>query len=294
MKNTGIIILCCIFVVFAIPIRYLKHIEFNEYKNVISVYNTVKDEIIKMSLEDYVVKVLEKEMPSSFEPEALKAQAVAIRTYALRKSGSEAKEHKGADVCTDFKHCMAYEYNEDNIVKEYKDKYKKAVNDTKGEILTYENKLAATFFFALSAGNTQNCKDVWGTDLPYLRSVDSTSDTLQNNYKSEINLSSDEILQKLGVNLLDGYNLEKFESGYVKNLNAGGKTLSGKEVREKLDLKSSCFEITENDNSFIFTVYGNGHGVGMSQYGANEMAKQGKTYRQILEHYYNGTELATK
>lgn len=293
MKNTGFIILCCIFVVFLLPFSYIKHIEFNDAEEEILVYNTREDKLIKMKLDDYVLKVLEKEMPASFEPEALKAQAVAIRTYALRKKNLLAEEHKGGEICTDFKHCMAYQFD-DNLNSDYENKYRQAVNDTKNEVLVYDNELAATFFFALSGGYTQNCKDVWGQDIPYLRSVESITDKMQQGYESTVVFSKDEILNNLGIDLSKGYKITKYKSGYVENLIVNDKSISGKEVREKLNLKSSYFEIIESNDTYTFKVYGNGHGVGMSQYGANEMAKQGKDYKQILNHYYNGTNLTPK
>ncbi len=291
MKITGIIILYCIFVVFLLPISHIKHIELNKQDNEIIVYNTEEDTTNKMMLEEYVLKVLEKEMPSSFESEALKAQAVAIRTYALKKKNSALEEHKGGDVCTDYKHCMAFQLNEDNLSYEQITKYKQAVNDTKNQILTYNDEPAATFFFALSNGYTQNCKDVWGSDIPYLRSVTSENDKTQESYISTSTFSKEEILNILGIDLSKEYELKKYNNGYIESLITDENILSGKEIREKLNLKSSCFEIIRNDDEFTFKVYGNGHGVGMSQFGANEMAKQGKDYKEILSHYYQGTKL---
>ena len=186
---------------------------------------------------------------------------------------------------------MAFQLNEDNLSYEQITKYKQAVNDTKNQILTYNDEPAATFFFALSNGYTQNCKDVWGSDIPYLRSVTSENDKTQESYISTSAFSKEEILNILGIDLSKEYELKKYNNGYIESLITDEKILSGKEIREKLNLKSSCFEIIRNNDEFTFKVYGNGHGVGMSQFGANEMAKQGKDYKEILSHYYQGTKL---
>ncbi|MBO5454339.1 MAG: stage II sporulation protein D [Clostridia bacterium] len=296
MKNTGIVILCCIFVVAIIPMINVKTIISQENSiKMISVYNTIESKTETMNIEEYVLKVLEEEMPASYEMEALKAQAIAIRTYALRKMDSDAENHFGADVCTDYKHCMAYMFNPTekwgDKANEYIYKYQRAVDETAGMILTYNNELAATFFFSLSAGKTQNCYDVWGKDIPYLRSVDSKVDKLRKNYETFLEFSDIELNKKLGINLEENFYIEHFENGYVKNLISGDDKLSGTEVREKLDLRSSAFQIEKKDTKYKFTVYGYGHGVGMSQQGADEMAKQGSNYQEILYHYYNGTTI---
>ena len=293
MKNTGIVILCCILAVAFLPLVNKKDVKILNENYIVSVFNTEKGKIEETSLEEYVLKVLEKEMPPTYELEALKAQAIAIRTYTMRKKDTTVPQHNGAEVCTDYKHCMAYAYDEKELwgdkTEEYIKIYKKAVDETKGIILTYEEKPAATFFFAISGGNTQNCSDVWGSDLPYLKSVNSEVDKTVTGYETKVRFTLNELNKKLGVDFSENFQTEYFPSGYVKSITFDSKTIKGEEIRSLLELRSSCFEIVKEGEEFVFKVYGYGHGVGMSQQGANQMAKQGKTYLEILNHYYNGT-----
>jgi len=293
MKNTGIVILCCILAVAFLPLVNKKDVKILNENYIVSVFNTEKGKIEETSLEEYVLKVLEKEMPPTYELEALKAQAIAIRTYTMRKKDTTVPQHNGAEVCTDYKHCMAYAYDEKELwgdkTEEYIKIYKKAVDETKGIILTYEEKPAATFFFAISGGNTQNCSDVWGSDLPYLKSVNSEVDKTVTGYETKVRFTLNELNKKLGVDFSENFQTEYFPSGYVKSITFDSKTIKGEEIRSLLELRSSCFEIVKEGEEYVFKVYGYGHGVGMSQQGANQMAKQGKTYLEILNHYYNGT-----
>jgi stage II sporulation protein D len=288
MKNTGFVILCCILTLIIIPLLYTQQFEKQKEVRKISVYNVKEDNVMEMDLEEYVLKVLEKEMGIGYCDEALKAQAVAIRTYALRKASASIPEHKGADLCTDYNHCMAYNYE----ILPVADKYKRAVNSTKGLVLRYNNELAATFFFAISAGKTQNCKDVWWSDIPYLVSVNCSFDEERTGFSSEKSFESSEIEQLLSVDTSQKYSVNYLDSGYVKEVVWGDKKIKGEDVRKKLKLRSASFEIIKDGNNYVFKVKGYGHGVGMSQQGADALAKQGKTFEEILKYYYKGTYLS--
>ncbi len=271
----------------------------------ISVYNHISDEVMYLDPEEYIVNVVAAEMPAEFSPDALKAQAVAARTYAMRKINTSAKEHKGADLCTDFAHCQAYCDN-DTLKNNWGDNYdnnmkkiKSAAEETAGEYLSYNGECAIAVFHACSDGRTENASDVWGGNVDYLVSVDSPGDIekrdyitkalvkteeLKNKLKSEKGLEIDENAPAVGeITLTDGGNVDTVEFF--------GQKIKGTDVRKIFSLKSASFTAEYTGDSIEFTVYGSGHGVGMSQYGAEAMGKAGKTYVQILSHYYPGTIL---
>lgn len=265
----------------------------------ISVFNHMDNTTTTMNMEDYLVGVVAAEMPAAFESEALKAQAVAARTYALYKSASGGHD---ADVCTDFSHCQAYLKDEEmrsNWGDEYDfyfNKIKSAVYDTKGEFLTYNEEPIMAVFHSMGGGQTQNSGDVWGTQMPYLVSVPSPGEEAATNYLSTVTLTFDEfkntILKKYPhaklASYLDVSQPALTESGHVKSMVIGSVSISGSELRTMFNLRSTRFIISFSDNNVTFNVTGYGHGVGMSQYGANAMAKEGKTYKEILSHYYKG------
>lgn len=257
----------------------------------IIVYDTETGENFSVPLEEYVLKTLSKEMPASFETEALKAQAVAIRTYTLKKNQNKNEKHPEAAVCTDSNHCMAY-YKEE-IEGEYKEKLERAVEETEGQVLMFENDYASTVFHAISSGKTENSKDVWGGEVPYLVSVDSTEDKNVKGYETKVKVSYNELITKLGVKDFEKVigEEERTENGTVKTIVVCEKEFTGAKIRELFNLRSANFKLEEDEGEYVFTVYGYGHGVGMSQYGANNYAKAGYTYEDILSHYYPGTEL---
>lgn len=257
----------------------------------ITVYDADTEEIFTVPLEEYVLKALSKEMPASFEKEALKAQAVAIRTYTLKKKQSKNEKHPKATVCTDSNHCMAY--LKDEINEEYREKLESAVKETEGQVLMFDKEYASTVFHAISSGKTENSQDVWGGQVPYLVSVDSTEDKNVKDYETKVVVSYNDLITKLGVKDFEKVigKEERTETGTVKSITLCEKEFTGAKIRALFDLRSSNFKIEENDGIYIFTVYGYGHGVGMSQYGANNYAKAGYTYKDILSHFYPGTEL---
>lgn len=257
----------------------------------IMVYDTEKGENFSVPLEEYVLKTLSKEMPASFEMEALKAQAVAVRTYTLKKNQNRNEKHPGAAVCTDSNHCMAY--HKEEIEGEYKEKLERAVEETEGQVLMFENDYASTVFHAISSGKTENSRDVWGGEVPYLVSVDSTEDKNVKGYETKVKVSYNELITKLGVKDFEKVigEEERTENGTVKTIIVCEKEFTGAKIRELFNLRSANFKLEEDEGEYVFTVYGYGHGVGMSQYGANNYAKAGYTYEDILSHYYPGTEL---
>lgn len=245
--------------------------------------------IINLELEEYVLGVVGAEMPASFNIEALKAQAILARTYAL-------KSIKNGKKLTDTVSTQAYKDNSElqklwkNDYTKYYEKIKKAVNQTKGKVILYNNEYIDAVYHSTSNGKTENSKNVWKNSLPYLVSVDSSWDKNVKSYKKETIFEINEFcnILKLDVEEPITYEIIHNETGRVRQITINNKTFSGTEFRNLLKLRSADFEIEINDEKVKVTTYGYGHGVGMSQYGANEMAKQGYSYIQILKHYYTG------
>lgn len=245
--------------------------------------------IINLELEEYVLGVVGAEMPASFNIEALKAQAILARTYAL-------KSIKNGKKLTDTVSTQAYKDNSElqklwkNDYTKYYEKIKKAVNETKGKVILYNNEYIDAVYHSTSNGKTENSKNVWKNSLPYLVSVDSSWDKNVKSYKKETIFEINEFcnILKLDVEEPITYEIIHNETGRVRQITINNKTFSGTEFRNLLKLRSADFEIEINDEKIKVTTYGYGHGVGMSQYGANEMAKQGYSYIQILKHYYTG------
>ena len=256
--------------------------------------NTVEN----IELEDYLVGVVSSEVPPSFEKEAIKAQAVAARTYALKQM--ENRKNETYDVKDDTS-SQVYKSNEElkniwkNNYEENINKIKNAINETKGEYLTYDNKIIYAFFFSTSNGKTEDNKDVFGQDLPYLKSVDSSFDEKEtSNFEVEKTISLKDFYIQLGLEYndnLDISNIELTNSNRIKNITINNNVFKGTQVRSKLSLRSTDFKIEKNGTNVIITTKGYGHGVGMSQYGANALAKQNKTYEEILKYYYIGTNI---
>ena len=254
-----------------------------------------------MDLEDYVVGVVLAEVPASFNPEALKAQAVASRTFGLKRS-LRADKHKVGAVCLNSGCCQGYSTEEAYLAKggtrENLEKIKSAVQKTRGQVITYDGLLADTAYFSCSGGRTEDAVAVWGADVPYLRSVDSPGEEEAAHFSSTVTFSKNEFAEKLGLTVgsLCGQwqgTAEYSDGGGVRTVWIAGRIFKGTEVRQKLGLRSTVFVISESENAITVTTKGYGHRVGMSQYGANAMANSGSTYNQILAHYYQGTELVT-
>ena len=248
--------------------------------------------------EDYIVGVLAGEMPADFEMEALKAQAVAARSYVIKK----IEQNKNVDYdILDTVMNQVYINNEQmkekwqNNYKKNLNKIKKAVNTTKGEYLTYDGKVIEAFFFAISNGKTENVEDVFSEKLPYLRSVDSNWDKEFKAFNATTTFSLDEFYFNLGLEYNKNLNIkiiEKNNTGSIKRLKVNGKEFKGTDFRTKLKIRSTFFTIKQQGDKVIINTNGYGHGVGMSQYGAQSMALNGYKYDEILKYYYQGVEIS--
>lgn len=262
-----------------------------------------------LTLSDYLWRVVAAEMPASFEEEALRAQAVCARTYSLWKQAGKSHEADGADVCADSSCCQAYISPEDAAQRWaekdalYSARIAGAVADTDGQVLTYEGAPIQAVFFSSADGSTADAAEVWGRSLPYLVPVDSPEGDEVPNYHSTVTLPADSVRKLaegagLGCDLSGEpdrwfQNLTRTASGRVDTVELGGVSLSGGAARSLFSLRSASFDVTQADGVFTFSVTGYGHGVGLSQYGANAMAKAGSGWREILAHYYTGAELQT-
>lgn len=275
----------------------------------IPVFLSREEQIINVPLEQYVRGVLAAEMPIEFELEAMKAQAMAARTYIVRRLLDQDDTHvpvKGALVTDTVMH-QAY-VTEEQLRKNWGTQYDvnlekvtKAVQDTKGFILTYEGKPINATFFSTSNGYTENSEEYWQEHIPYLRSVPSPWDiAISPKYKSTTTLDARGVFRSLGLShavaaVSSGRSsmkvMEETEGHRIKKIQIGGKLFSGREMREKLGLPSSHFTWKWVGNQIEFTTLGYGHGVGMSQWGANGMAKEGQTAEQIVKHYYSGIDI---
>jgi len=267
----------------------------------VSVKRSETGDIEKVDLEQYVLSVVASEMPAEFEIEALKAQAVAARTYVVNHLLHQNEEENA--LISDSTEHQVYK-NDDELKtiwgKDYHwklEKIQKAVSETKNEIVTYNQAPITPTFFSMSNGYTENAEDYWGNELPYLKSVESKWEENLPNFIEQKVLSKSEVSEKLNTSLSIGeeipISIERTKSNRVSKLNVNGETFSGREIREKLGLRSNDFTIQQKNEHLIFTTKGYGHGVGMSQYGADGMAKEGKDYKEILFHYYQNVELET-
>lgn len=266
-----------------------KVVFFSEKPKHNTVIINVKEKNLYLDLENYVIGVVAGEMPALFQDEALKAQAVAARSYVL------SKEKDGNYVVSastsDQVFLTSYEMKEkwQNDYDEYYNKILNAVKKTTGEVLTKDNKILKAFYFSMSNGYTENSKDVFGEDLT--QSVESPFEISLSNFEIVKEFSKSELLEKLGVNNLNIENQQISETKHTISIIIGGKEFSGIEVRKLLNLRSTDFEIKQVGENFNIITRGYGHGVGMSQYGANELAKSGKSYKEILAYYYKNTKL---
>lgn len=268
----------------------------------VSVYKTEAKTIETLPLEDYVVGVVAAEMPADFQLEALKAQALTARTYIIKMLLSQADMNlpEGADI-TDAVIHQVYR-NDEELKKIWGKDYDwkinritQAVKETEGKILTFDGKPIEALFFSTSNGHTQNSEDYYPSSFPYLRSVESPWDKDSPKYYYQQEFSVGEVESKLKVKLTGdgevGKVVKRTSGNYVDEIDINGKKMTGREIRVSLNLKSSDFTILKKNDQVIVQTRGYGHGVGMSQYGANGMAQEGEDYKQIVKHYYNGVEI---
>ena len=288
-------------------------IEDSEYNY--SKYGTVKllhkdnNKVEELPIDEYLYGVVSAEMPASFEEEALKAQAVVARTYTIYKIIHNGGKHGDADICDDSTCCQAWISEKDRKDKWDDDekesnwnKILNAVNSTKGEIITYEGEPINAFFHSNSGGETEAPIDVWGgSGYPYLQSVSTSGEDAYSQYSSEVELSKDEFVEEIkevhsdfeiDFDEEDCIKIEEYTDGNrVKTIKIGNLELSGVEVRTIMGLRSANFKITIDGDNIKFEVTGYGHGVGMSQTGADSLAKEGKTYKEIIHHFYTDVEI---
>ena len=278
-------------------------------------YDTIKllhadtGEIEELPLDTYLLGVVSAEMPANFEQEALNAQALVARTYTIYSIVHSGGKHGEADICDDSTCCQAWISKEDRMARwdeaERELNWRKienAVNTTAGKIITYNGEVIDAFFHSNSGGTTEAPVNVWGgTNYPYLQSVETAGEDAYSQYSSEMILTKEELKNKILAKHSDfiiDYSqsdciqiLEYTESGRVKTIKIGNLNLSGVEVRTLLGLRSANFEVSIEGENIKFAVKGYGHGVGMSQTGADSMAKQGSNYEEIVKHFYTGVEI---
>ena len=275
----------------------------------ILVFDHESNKVIEMDLEMYTFDALSAEMPAGYDLEALKAQAVASRTLALYKmEGHPCDKNGDAAVCTDSAHCQAYD-DEQGRREKWGDNYEaycaklwKAINATRGEVITYEGKPIEVFFHSTSGGQTEDAQNVFSHGEPYLVSVRSAGEESAPKYKSTVTISRTQFVSAINALCpeakLSGSALEncvrvgaRYASGRVRTVTAGGATLTGQQIRSLFSLNSTNFTVSFTKDDVEIETLGYGHGVGMSQVGANAMAQKGDDYRTILTHYFQGVEI---
>lgn len=278
-------------------------------------YGTIKllhektGEIEELPIDQYLYGVVSAEMPANFEIEALKAQAIVARTYTIYKIKNSGEKHENADICDSSACCQAWITKEDRLNRwdeevreEYWGKIVNAVDSTKGKIITYENEPINAFFHSNSGGTTEIPLNVWGgSGYPYLQVVSTSGEDAYTQYNSEIELSQSEVIAKIKAvhsefeidfSKEDAIQiLEYTESERIKTIKFGNVNLSGVEARNIFGLRSAKFSVQKIEDKIKFTVIGYGHGVGMSQTGADALAKQGNSFEDIIKHFYIGVEI---
>lgn len=314
MKKQVIIMLVFGMFLLAIPCITFIHKNNSQAVNALST-NTVKilftksNKVQEIPLEDYMIGAVLAQMPADFESEALKAQAILAHTYIFRRQITEQEEPdeklKGADISDDSSLYQSY-FTEDQAKEFYGDDYDKAyknvseaVSNVKNLVVKYDSQPIIVAFHAISCGKTESAKNLWGEDIPYLISVDSSFDENVEGFEKTTQLSSKDLVEKLQTAFpdldfsdSDGIEVVKItDSGTVLMVNAYGNELSGTEFANALSLPSPCFTVESKSDTYTFVTKGYGHLIGMSQYGANAMAKDGSDYKEILEHYFPGTKI---
>ena len=282
--------------------------DYKQYQ-LVRLLHTSNNNIQEINLDEYLYGVVAAEMPADFSEEALKAQAVVARTYTVYKIINNNSKHGEAQICDDSKCCQAWISKDDRFEKwkenEREENWRKivnAVNSTQGKIIMYENKPINAFFHSNSGGKTEIPINVWGgSGLTYLQVVETSGEENYSQYSSEVIISKEELQNIMSNEYSDftiDYNdtncieiLEYTTSGRVKTIKIGNKNLSGVEARSIFKLKSTNFNTYIEGNNIRFTVKGYGHGIGMSQTGADSLAKEGKNYEEIINHFYIGVQI---
>ncbi|MBQ6431285.1 MAG: stage II sporulation protein D [Oscillospiraceae bacterium] len=266
------------------------------FDSMVSLRVLTDDGVEETSLENYLVATLLAEMPAVFPEEALKAQAIASRTFALYKA--ETGKHVGADVCTSFACCQGW--TTDGTSDEI-DRITRAVRATDGLVVTYDGKLIDATFFCCTGGKTESALAVWGSDIPYLRSVDSPGEEDAPRSEDTVTFSAAEFAERIAAVSPDANlsgspvnwigSIERTEGGGIATVFIGGTAIKGTALRSALGVQSTDMDFAATDDAITVTTHGFGHRVGLSQYGAKAMADGGSDYTAILAHYYPGTEI---
>ena len=300
MKKIILLTLIIVLIPYIIVTLFIEEKEIKFYFNDSKMIRIKKenDEIVTVPFEEYIVGVVSGEMPVSFELEALKAQAVAARSYAYIKM--KENQNESYDVVNTVMNQVYLD--EETLKAEWKQDYIKNINkvktavlETKGEYIDYQGEIIEALFFSTSTGQTENVEEVFSETLPYLRSVDSSFDEeVSPVFNDQKEFTKKEFYEKLGLSVQDNLSfniLETTSTGRIKKILISNKTFTGNEVANYLQLRSSYFSLKQEENKIIVSTKGFGHGVGMSQYGAEALAKKGYNYEQIIKHYYTGVEI---
>ena len=283
------------------------NLNYGEYSKV-NLLHSENGKIEELELDQYLYGVVASEMPASFEIEALKAQAVVARTYTIYQMKKESK-HQNANMCDNAGCCQAWISKENRFARweenkreEYWGKIVNAVNQTKGKIILYNQEPINALFHSNSGGKTELAINVWGGDFPYFQTVETSGEDIYSSYKSEVEISKDDLIKIMLENYQDfkiDFSdkecikiLEFTEGERVEKIKIGNIQISGIEAREKLGLKSAMFKFEILENSIKFKVVGNGHGVGLSQCGSDSLAKTGMKYDEIIKYYYKDVEIS--
>lgn len=275
----------------------------------IRLLHTETGQIEELSMDEYLYGVVAAEMPASYEVEALKAQAIVARTYTIYQAMNSVGKHENADICDNYACCQAWISKEERFASwdpnEAEANWQKivdCVNATTGRIITYNGQPINAFFHSNSGGTTEASLNIWGgIDYPYLKSVETSGEDGYSQYSSEVTISKEDLENKMKEKYQDFeidfsdencvQILEYTSSNRVKTIKIGNKKIAGTEARTILGLKSTNFTFSFDGSNFTFSVVGNGHGVGMSQTGADSMAKNGSNYEEIIKHFYTGVEI---
>lgn len=283
-----------------------------DYKDytTIKLLHTATGEVEELKMDEYLYGVVSAEMPASYDKEALKAQAIVARTYTIYQIKNSPDKHVGAGICDSYACCQAWISKEDRLNKweesERESNWQKivsAVDETSGKIVTYGGLPINAFFHSNSGGVTESSVNMWGgIDYPYLKSVQTSGEDGYSQYSSNVTITNEELLNKIKEKYsnidIDFSNSESIkiidytESGRVRTIRFGNVEMAGTEARTLFGLKSTNFEIARTDSDITFSVIGYGHGVGMSQTGADSMAKSGSNFEEIIKHFYTGVEIS--
>ena len=326
MRKILLYILLFVMLCFIIPIVFTKQnkkeviAKIDNTENNINKYDYKDYEIVKLlhvneniveeiPLDEYLYGVVSAEMPASFEKEALKAQAIVARTYTIFKIQNNSQKHENTDICDDSSCCQAWISKENRFARweesareDNWNKIVEAVDTTKGKIITYEGKPINAFFHSNSGGKTETTINVWGgTGYPYLQAVETSGEELYSQYASEVVLDKSTFIEKMKEKYQDFsidfsednciQVLEYTDGNRIKTIRIGNIELSGVNVRNIFGLKSANFTLEIDEENIKFSVIGYGHGVGMSQTGADSMAKSGSDYEEIIKHFYTNVEI---